>query len=296
MSSCQNNSIQKLLLDLGICNLDSINKFYPKVRDRDDISVMRCQKSGVIFLSSSSHIQQSYYSNKTDLSYWSASSRQQAVLGSFEDDSRRANQFEAAIKNKKWLDYGTGVGGILDLLNHKASQTLAVEPQAGIREQLIKCGYKVHDEIENVKETDLDVVTLFHVYEHLINPIEIGSKIREKLKIGGKIIVEVPHAKDFLIDFLNLETFKAFTFWSEHLILHTRTSLEIFLQESGFKNIVIKGFQRYPLANHLYWLSKGKPGGHQHWHYLRTKELDKDYADMLASLDKTDTLIAIAEK
>jgi hypothetical protein len=116
------------------------------------------------------------------------------------------------------------------------------------------------------------------------------------LKIGGKIIVEVPHAKDFLIDFLNLETFKAFTFWSEHLILHTRASLETFLQESGFKNIVIKGFQRYPLANHLYWLSQGKPGGHQHWHYLTTKELDKGYADMLASLDKTDTLIAIAEK
>jgi hypothetical protein len=138
MSSCQNNSIQKLLLDLEICNLDSVKKFYPRVRDRDDISVMRCQKSGVIFLSSSSHIQQSYYSNKTDLSYWSASSRQQAILDVFEDDSRRANQFEVAIKNKKWLDYGTGVGGILDLLNHKASQTLAVEPQIGIREELIK--------------------------------------------------------------------------------------------------------------------------------------------------------------
>jgi len=110
------------------------------------------------------------------------------------------------------------------------------------------------------------------------------------------LIVEVPHANDFLISFLNLQAFKEFTFWSEHLILHTRQSLEIFLREAGFKNIRIQGFQRYPLANHLHWLAKGKAGGHKHWHHLQTDELNRAYASMLASLDKTDTLIAVAEK
>jgi hypothetical protein len=104
----------------------------------------------------------------------------------------------------------------------------------------------------------------------------------------------VPHAKDFLISFLDLDVFKSFTFWSEHLILHTRDSLKIFLESAGFSNICIKSYQRYPLANHLHWLAKGKPGGHIVWDYLRTAELDTAYANMLAKIDISDTLIAVA--
>jgi hypothetical protein len=46
----------------------------------------------------------------------------------------------------------------------------------------------------------------------------------------------------------------------------------------------------------LHWLSKNQPGGHQKWSYLRTNELDIAYSQMLAQIDKTDTLIAIATK
>jgi hypothetical protein len=115
------------------------------------------------------------------------------------------------------------------------------------------------------------------------------------MKKGGKIIVEVPHANDFLITFLECEAFKKFTFWSEHLILHTRESLKIFLQEAGFTRVVIKGYQRYPLANHLHWLAKGLPGGHMQWAALSSEQLDISYADLLAQIDRTDTLIAFAE-
>jgi len=86
----------------------------------------------------------------------------------------------------------------------------------------------------------------------------------------------------------------SFTFWSEHLILHTRDSLKIFLEEAGFANISIKGFQRYPLSNHFHWLAKAKPGGHVIWDHLRPPMLDLAYSDMLAQIDNTDTLIAYA--
>ena len=80
------------------------------------------------------------------------------------------------------------------------------------------------------------------------------------------------------------------------MLLHTRESLYTFLDTAGFKNIQISGYQTYPLANHLYWLSQGKPGGHIKWSMLRNDEIDAAYADLLTKLDKTDTLIAIAEK
>jgi len=40
------NRIQALLITLGICDPSSIREFCPRVRDRDDIRVMRYDKSG----------------------------------------------------------------------------------------------------------------------------------------------------------------------------------------------------------------------------------------------------------
>lgn len=59
----------------------------------------------------------------------------------------------------------------------------------------------------------------------------------------------------------------------------------------------IKHIQRYPLSNHLYWLSQGKPGGHVKWgEFLDSKTLSNAYEAQLASLGATDTLIAIFSK
>jgi 2-polyprenyl-3-methyl-5-hydroxy-6-metoxy-1,4-benzoquinol methylase len=290
------NYIQSLLCSLGICDEDSIKPFYPKVRDRDDVAVMKCNKSGVIFLSRSDHINIAHYENQKDFVYWTAYSRKQAVLNGYEDNQRRAEQFRNIITNKKWLDIGTGSGGILDLLCHLSSEIAAVEPQEGARNELKKNGYNVYQSVEEIDTSGFEIVTLFHVFEHFIDPIETLKEIFEKMEIGGKIIIEVPQANDLLISFFDLDSFKEFTFWSEHLILHTRESLYTFLKTAGFKDITISGYQRYPLANHLYWLAKGKPGGHLIWNQLRDPNIDTAYSQILARLDRTDTLVAVACK
>lgn len=290
------NPIQALLTSLEICEAGSIKEFYPRVRDRDDVKVLRCDKSEVIFLSRTDHVTDSHYKEKSDFSYWSTSDRKQAVLDCYEDDHRRAVKFGALIHNKTWLDIGTGAGGILDILARESAECCAVEPQAAVRNELIKCGYKVCENLDVVEDEKFDIVTLFHVFEHFCEPLDELKKINKKMVACGKIVIEVPHAKDFLLSFLDLNTFKAFTFWSEHLILHTRQSLDIFLQKAGFRNICITGYQRYPLANHMYWLAKGKPGGHKEWSFMVNPEIDCAYQRMLAKMDATDTLIATAQK
>jgi len=291
----QQNKIFSLLCSLGLCDELSIETYYPRVRDRDDVSVLRCRKCGVIFLSRTDHIDISDYEGRDNFEYWEAQDRKNAIIAELEDSQRRAKQFQYILKNKKWLDVGTGAGGILDILAPITSETIAVEPQKGARNDLISREYEVYPNVEDVPHSDIDIVTLFHVFEHMIEPVDILESISTKMR-GGRILIEVPHANDFLLSFLDLDSFKKFTFWSEHLILHTRQTLTLFLEKAGFKNICIEGYQRYPLANHLCWLSQGKPGGHHLWSYLRSSELDSAYAQMLAHLDKTDTLIAVAEK
>ncbi len=290
------NNIQSLLISMGICSLDSIYEFYPCVRDRDDIKVMRCSKSGVIFLQNSDHIEAAqYYEEKDKLEYWAANSREEALLSCLYDDRRRAEQFESTIRNKRWLDIGTGVGGILDLLAPHAAYVCAVEPQAAVREELKGLGYRVYKDIHEVEEANFDVITFFHVFEHMPNPLEALHLIASKMETG-QVIIEVPHAKDALLNIYDSDVFKDFTFWSEHLILHTRESLVALLSKAGFKDIQVSGLQRYPLANHLYWLSKGKPGGHKEWSFMLSNELDNAYSQTLDRLDFTDTLIAVACK
>ena len=41
------NNIYETLLSIDAIDENSIEKFYPEVRDRDDIQVLRCNKSGV---------------------------------------------------------------------------------------------------------------------------------------------------------------------------------------------------------------------------------------------------------
>jgi SAM-dependent methyltransferase len=156
--------------------------------------------------------------------------------------------------------------------------------------------YEAYSDISEVPSNDFDVITLFHVFEHLTDPLGLLKIAQDKLRPGGKIILEVPHARDFLFAYLDLEEFKQFTFWSEHLVLHNRGSLTAFLDKANFRNVVISGFQRYNLANHLHWLKEKQPGGHIKWNMLSTDALDTAYADMLRKIDMTDTLIAIAEK
>lgn len=290
------NKIRDLLIELGICSNESIISYFEKVRDRDDVSVLKCTKSGVIFLSRSDHMDISHYLEKDNFIYWDVQDRKAAVTAGLEDTQRRYEQLKIIISNKRWIDIGTGLGGILDLLSPLSLETAAIEPQEAARKCLTDLGYCVYQSIEDAKDEYYEIVTLFHVLEHFTNPLDTLISIKNKMKKGAIIFIEIPHARDFLISFLENDAFKSFTFWSEHLILHTRESINILLQKAGFSNILIKGYQRYPLANHLYWISKGKPGGHIHWADLRTNALDMEYSNMLSSIDKTDTLIITAQK
>ena len=136
---------------------------------------------------------------------------------------------------------------------------------------------------------------MFHVLEHIPYQIDTLKFLKSKLKKKGKIIIEVPHAEDFLILQNELKEFRDFTFWSEHLILHTCKSLKTILFKSGFRKINIQYYRRYNFSNHLGWFLKRKPGGHDEYEKIISKELNLSYCKNLKNLCQTDTLIAVAE-
>ena len=142
----------------------------------------------------------------------------------------------------------------------------------------------------------IDTVFLFHSFEHFNNPILILQSIYKSLKSEGHIIIEVPHAKDILLNELYIEEFKKFTLWSQDLILHTRESLKKMISSAGFDLIKVDGVQRYPLSNHIHWMHSKKPGGYKKLSSIDNKDHTKAYEMSLQRLDATDTLVAYAKK
>lgn len=293
------NAIFKMLLKLGLSTAEALEPYYPRVRDREDIGVWRCRQTGALLLSRSDHQGEHYHVDK-DKSLMEAtvgdeSYHDQLFRQSITDDQIRAKRYEPLILNRRWLDVGTGGGSMLRMLQRKAKVVHSVEPNRRDREHLLAEGIVCHVAVEELPlEPAYDVVTLFHVLEHIQEPIALLREIRQRMSVGGTIVVEVPHARDVLLDFFNLEAFKRATFWSEHLILHTRVTLMAILEHAGFGRVLIEGVQRYPLANHLRWLVEGKPNGHRDWSNFRADDLDTAYANLLARMDTTDTLVATA--
>jgi 2-polyprenyl-3-methyl-5-hydroxy-6-metoxy-1,4-benzoquinol methylase len=295
------NPIFKELIDLKIINKNKIKKISSRTRDKK-ISVYKCNLSGVIFLEK--YITNSNYYKKIKYKYINKSNqkfykikilkgRLEAPL-TIEDDKRRFFQFNKFIKNKKLLDFGCGWGNFLNIIKN-AKLLAGVE----LREDCINFIKKINKKIfitnnlNSLKEK-FNIITVFHVLEHIPFQIQTLRALRSKLSKNGKIIIEVPSASDFLLSFNEFKDFKKFTFWSEHLILHTEKSLRKVLIKSGFKKIKIQYFQRYNFANHLGWFIKKKPGGHNFYKDIIDNKINASYIDYLKRIKKTDSLIAIA--
>lgn len=287
------NKVQELLVALGLVSLDRVQPYYAHVRDRDDIGVLWDPISGVIFLDRTDHMDAAHYADLDLGAYWGVATRAEALEKYRDDDSRRASDFLSDVAGKDVLDIGCGTGGFLDLVRSSARSVAGVELQTSVRDELVRCGYKMFANVDDVPPNSLDVITMFHTVEHLTDPIGVLRAAHRALRAGGILIVEVPHARDAL---LALDSFKAFTLWSEHLILHTRASISAFMTEAGFSVELVSGYQRYPVANHLGWLLDSKPGGQKRFASLNDPHFAKAYADLLVQSDKTDTLIVRGRK
>ena len=298
------NPIFQELLKLNLINKKNIVKISNFTRDKK-IKVYKDKETQVIFLER--YVSSlDYYSTFKKISKKKVGNKIYSLINlrggkiiktqGLNDDKRRYLTLKKYLLKKSVLDFGCGWGGFLNLLRGHNKSCAGLE----LRKHCIKHIKKSYEHIDindnlNKFKRNFDVITLFHVLEHIPRQVDSLKQIKKKMNKGGKIIIEVPSAKDYLISLDQLPEFKKFTFWSEHLILHTEKSLKKILTVSGFKKIKITYFQRYGYANHLGWLLTKKPGGHEHFKQYVSKKIDNDYRNSLIQCKKTDTLIAIAE-
>jgi 2-polyprenyl-3-methyl-5-hydroxy-6-metoxy-1,4-benzoquinol methylase len=284
----------ELLIELNVSTKSSLKVFHGSTRDVDNLNVLKCNKSGVIVLERV-EVSESYYEENIHYTneFKGETHVQNGVILStpLEDDIRRFESYKDLISNSEILDFGCGRGGFIKLTQEVSKRSVGLELNKINRKYINDIGVQCVNHLSELKDEKFDVITLNHVFEHLNDPINILKELQSHLKSNGVIIIEVPHARDLLLETFNLESFKNFTFWSDHLILHTKKSLESFTKNSGLQVRKIEGFQRYPISNHFNWLLKGQPSGHEIYKHLNNKVFHEQYENLLGDIDQNDTLI-----
>lgn len=280
------------------CYLCENNKFEDvkgQVRDNPSIKIKKCILCGLIFLGTQEHICENFYKQ-------AGMDNSNKILAEIkptydEDTEKRFKLHSNLLKNKKILDFGCGRGDFLAKLKNEniTKELFALELNQNYHEYLVE-NFNLYKNIEEISDNSLDVITLFHVLEHLKDPREVLNQLNKKLKQNGKIIIEVPNADDALLKLYKNKAFSKFTYWSCHLYLFTNKTMCKLLNQTNFKIERISQFQRYSLANHLYWILKGKPGGQNKWKVCNNKVMNFIYGIFLAKIKQSDTIIAIITK
>ena len=290
----KSNKIKQILKKLKLISENSIKLYSRGTRDNKNIKVYKDELTGIIFIDDFLTEKKVYELGKyrEDKKIISGDPSYERTI----DLKRRLSNYSQFYLGKKIIEFGCGSGDFLRSVTSKSDEGCGVEIQKDYIDYLKDNGINCIENLSELKDNLYDSVFAFHSVEHLNDPISSLKEIKKKLNKNGVAVIEVPHANDFLLNIMKLESFKKFTLWSQHLILHTRLSLEVFLKEAGFSSILIQGVQRYPLSNHLKWLLEDKPGGHKSIiSSLDSDDLHLAYEKALQKIDATDTLVAIAK-
>ena len=245
-----------------LCNSGNFVERKGQVRDNPDLEVLKCLSCGLVTLSSYEHLRPKHYKNSR-MHENQDQTMEQWLSETAEDDQRRFDNLRSTLQNKKVLDFGCGNGGFLLIAEKLAMKVAGVELEKRVQKYW-NGGLHIFPSIESIIG-EYDLITAFHVIEHLPDPKKILKKLAGHLAPRGRLVVDVPSSDDALITLYGCAAFQRFTYWSNHLFLFNTETLKTLAEQAGLKTVTVDYFQRYPLSNHLYWLCKGQPGGHEKW-------------------------------
>jgi 2-polyprenyl-3-methyl-5-hydroxy-6-metoxy-1,4-benzoquinol methylase len=103
------------------------------------------------------------------------------------------NSFE--IKEKNILDVGAGTGDFLKVCKSNSWKVSGIEPSLQARNIAHKKGVNLQENLSEFKKTKFNIITLWHVLEHVENLSEYISTLHNLLTDDGRLIIAVPNFK-----------------------------------------------------------------------------------------------------
>lgn len=95
------------------------------------------------------------------------------------------------------LDIGAGTGDFLKMAQGKGWEVYGTEPNKNAAQLAFEKGIELESSLNDFEEKQFDVVTLWHVLEHIPNLDETIVKLSNFVKPNGTLIIAVPNFKSF---------------------------------------------------------------------------------------------------
>jgi len=99
------------------------------------------------------------------------------------------------ISNMKLLDVGAGGGEFVYLASKNGFDAQGIEPNVGYS-SFARDEYGVNIKtltLNELKADTVNIITLFHVFEHMANPQKVIERLSHILKKDGHLLIEVPN-------------------------------------------------------------------------------------------------------
>ncbi|RKS55398.1 methyltransferase family protein [Gillisia mitskevichiae] len=149
---------------------------------------------------------------------------------------KKLNWIETHSQKKgKLLDIGAGTGEFLLTAKNKGWKVKGIEPDENARELAQKKGLKLVSDSSNFKAEKFDVITMWHVFEHVYDLKNQIIELEQLLKKGGLLIIAVPNFKSY--DALYYKEHWAAFDVPRHLWHFSRKSFEKLFRDTSFSLI-----------------------------------------------------------
>jgi len=267
--------MEKEIIKDGKCLLCDNNEmqFLNMVRDSDK-KVYRCQKCGHV------QIYPIPQEDEYDAFYQTNMMGRITVSQNMMDDEalRQKNKVwvdkhvETAKriipKDKKIFEIGSGYGWFLKAMREAGYEAdgleISTDKCASARELLGIDVYNTKFPIPNNSEDfkslykRYDYVCIYHVLEHVPDPVSFLASSKDLLRGGGgTVLAEVPNFNDYMKHLS--EPYNYFSYLKAHLSYFTPDILKKVFEEAGFRDVEVYGDQKYSFTNAVRWLNEGKP-------------------------------------
>ena len=287
----------------AICKGEKFKKISMRVRDSSRYKIVKCQNCNLLQLSPRPSVDEDrkfYDQNRQSKNIGEPTDLKIIRKKHLQDTIRRGEMVSRYVqKNNTILDIGSGYGFFLEEMYNRGYDITGVE----ISEE----GRRISSKVTNVKvlninlyenDTDLpifDCITLFHVLEHVNDPIRFLKIIKKHLNNNGKLIIEVPNTDDILLD--ACKEYRDFFWQRAHLFYFNAETLKKIIQKAGFLMDNIFYVHRYSIENFMNWYILGKPQIKKPKFQTKSsyKWLEDYYKKHLCEIGKSDILILIAK-
>jgi 2-polyprenyl-3-methyl-5-hydroxy-6-metoxy-1,4-benzoquinol methylase len=230
-----------------ICNNHTFHHFLrcsDYTTTKEEFNIIRCSECSFLITSprpSQSEIGKYYQSDKY-ISHTGSSKNltdKLYLLARSYSLSKKRHLIERHLKPGTLLDYGSGTGEFLNHCSIHGWKVEGVEPSQEAKSKAKQFAHLIiHSDLEELTNRKFQVITLWHVLEHIHTLTDTLKRLTELLHEKGKIIIAVPNPESY--DAKKYQQYWAAYDVPRHLWHFKKKDISALLKQSGLTLVDIQ--------------------------------------------------------